>query len=93
VETFGLPTKTAQHKALRDGSYGTFLQNIKRRLGYVEEIAKIHFQVVPKECLDRLGIEDPTVNRLLSEVQTAESAITDFQRRIKKVADLPSTRT
>lgn len=79
-----LPTKAAQYRVLSDGSYGTFLKNV-RRPGYLERQAEGHFRYSPKACLETLGIKDATVDKLDSEAKTADKEYWGFRSAMKKI--------
>ncbi len=79
-----LPTKVAQNRALRDGSYGTFLKNASRP-GYVQRQAEVHFWSSPKDCLDALGIKDDAVDKLHAEAKAADKAHWGFRSAMKKI--------
>jgi len=80
-------TKKEMNRLVASGSYGTFLKYASRP-GWIEEQAKVHFYVAPKECLDHMKVNDTEVATLHEAAVVAEKAANDFWESIKKI-DVP----
>ncbi len=78
------PTKAAMYRAIAPTtSYATFAKHANYE-GSVERQARSGFQLHPKECMDRLGIEDAEVNALDSVREDREKGADDFWKNMDK---------
>ena len=80
-------TKKEMNRLISYGSYGTFLKYASKP-GWIENQSKVHFHVVPKECLDQMNVADPEVTGLHEVAVAAQKATDDFWRSVEK-KDVP----
>jgi hypothetical protein len=79
-------TKAAMHRAIAPTTtYATFAKHAKYE-GWVEREARNKFRSYPKDCLDRLGIEDAEVSELNAAVEARRKEASDFWENTKKTA-------
>jgi hypothetical protein len=77
------PTKAEMYRIIRPGmTYATFAKHANS--GWVEREARSHFQLHPKYCLDRLGIEDGEISELNAAAEAREKEATDFWENLEK---------
>ena len=76
-------TKKEMNRLVGSGSYGTFLK-CSSHPGWIEDQAKLHFRVAPKQCLGHMGINDAEVCALHEAALAARKTADDFWRSIEK---------